>query len=117
MIDFQNTLFSMPLLVGSIFMVMGFIMYKFPPKDINALYGYRTSSSMKNKARWDFAQIYSSKLMIYCGVALLLFSMVGLFFKPSEDIGVLIATIAIITSLVLLIYKTEIAIKKQFKGE
>jgi len=50
-------------------------MYKFPPKKINSIYGYRTASSMKNQLRWDFAQLYASKQMIKYG---LLLSMVGL---------------------------------------
>ena len=33
--------------VGFIFMLMGIIMFKFPPKSINSLYGYRTASSMR----------------------------------------------------------------------
>ena len=33
----------------------------FPPKKINALYGYRTKRSMKSEKNWNFAQRYSTK--------------------------------------------------------
>jgi len=115
--DFNNTLFAMPLLVGVIFILTGFIMYKFPPKKINMLYGYRTTSSMKNQARWDFAQKYSSKLMIYCGLGLALSSIIGLLFKVSEGKGVFFSTILMIVTILILLYKTEKAIKLKFKDE
>ena len=113
----DNSLFFMPLLVGSIFFVMGFIMYKFPPKEINYLYGYRTSNSMKSKERWDFAQVYSAKLMIYCGVFLMIFSGFGLVFHLPISRGVFVSSIAIFVSLGVLIYKTERAITQKFGKE
>ena len=110
----ENSLFFMPLLVGGIFVLAGFLMYTFPPNEINPLYGYRTNSSMKSKERWDFAQIYSAKVMIFCGFGLLLCSLAGLFVKVSEGKGVLFASIEIFLALGTLIYKTETAIKKRF---
>ncbi len=113
----QNSLFFMPFLVGSIFVLTGWIMYKFPPKKINSLYGYRTSNSMKSIERWNFAQKYASKLMIYCGIFLIGSSVLGLIFKTTEGQGVLISSILMIASLILLIYKTEKAIIQNFKDE
>ena len=58
---------------GLIFMVMGYIMHKKPPKEINGLYGYRTPRAMKNEKIWDYAQVYSAKVMMkYGGYFLLL---------------------------------------------
>jgi uncharacterized membrane protein len=115
-IDFstQNSLFFMPLLVGGIFAIIGRLMYNFPPSDINPLYGYRTKSSMKSQERWDFAQKYSSKLMSWCGLGLMLCSVFGLFLNLSEGKGVLIASTEIFIAIGILIYKTEKAIKKRF---
>jgi len=36
---------------------VGYMMYKHPPKSINAIYGYRTARSMKNDETWKFAMI------------------------------------------------------------
>jgi uncharacterized membrane protein len=115
--DFKNALFTMPLLVGIIFMIAAFIMLKFPPKKINMLYGYRTASSMKNQEQWDFAQRYSSKLMIYCGFGLTLSSILGLIIKVSEGTGVFISTTMMIITILILLYKTEKAIKNKFNHE
>jgi len=113
--DFNNTLFSMPLLVGIIFIITGLIMYKFPPKKINMLYGYRTSASMKNQVKWNFAQKYASLLMIYCGIGLSISSVLGLLFKLNEVKGVFISLILIIITVLILIYKIESSIKQKFK--
>lgn len=115
--DFKNALFAMPLLVGIIFMLAAFIMLEFPPKKINMLYGYRTAASMKNQKRWDFAQKYSSILMIYCGLGLALSSVFGLIFKVSEGTGVFIGMAMMIVCVLILLYKTEKAIKQKFKDE
>ena len=115
--DFNNTLFMMPLMVGVIFTIAAYIMLKFPPKKINSLYGYRTSSSMKNQKRWDFAQIYSSKLMLSFGLILILFSVLGLLISVNESRGVIISTIIIFSAVAILIYRTEKAIKQKFKND
>ena len=90
--DFQNTLFSMPLLTGLIFIIIGFIVLKYPPKKINHLYGYRTKNSMKSQQLWNFAQTYSSKLMIYGGLSLAISSIFGLLLSVTTIIGVIIST-------------------------
>ena len=52
--------------------VVAFVFRFFPPKKINYLYGYRTSSSMKNIESWNLANKYSSNLML-TSMLLLLF--------------------------------------------
>ena len=113
--NFQNALFLMPLLVGTIFAFVGYIMLKFPPKNINYLYGYRTKRSMKTKEIQDFVQVYSSKLMIYCGLGLVTISVFGLLFNVNEEKGVLISTVLIFITVAILIIKTEKKIKQKFK--
>ncbi|OMP32016.1 SdpI family protein [Mangrovimonas sp. DI 80] len=49
----DNPLFLIPASSGTIFVLLGLIMLKFPPKTINPIYGYKTGSSMKNQERWD----------------------------------------------------------------
>ncbi|RYF47892.1 MAG: SdpI family protein, partial [Cytophagaceae bacterium] len=45
----------------------GLIQSRFPPKEINPLYGYRTKTSMANQQVWDEANQYSTRLLIKCG--------------------------------------------------
>lgn len=105
---------SVPILVGSVFLFAGILMFVFPPKKINYLYGYRTQNSMKNLERWNFAQKLSSKLMMICGVLLLVTGIIGLILFPDQSI---INTIGIVESILLtllLFIKTEFDLKKKF---
>jgi len=117
MMTFDNSLFGMPLLAAIIFIIAGFITLKFPPKKINMLYGYRTSASMKSQERWDFAQQYAAKLMIYLGFILLVCAFIGLAFNVSQGLGVIIGVIELIILAITMFYKTEKAIKQRFTNE
>ena len=54
-------------LVAVIFIALGFIMMKFPPKKINNIYGYRTPFAMKNQEIWDEAQRHGGFSMMILG--------------------------------------------------
>jgi uncharacterized membrane protein len=45
---------------------------RFPPKEINSLYGYRTTLSMKSQQNWDEGNRYSTALIIKCGWVLVI---------------------------------------------
>jgi uncharacterized membrane protein len=48
--------------------LLSILFYKFPPKKINSLYGYRTVKAMQNQQIWDFANgIFNKNLLIYSG--------------------------------------------------
>lgn len=52
--------------------LLSILFYKFPPKKINRLYGYRTVKAMQNQQIWDFANgIFNKNLLIYSGISLL----------------------------------------------
>jgi uncharacterized membrane protein len=44
--------------------IAGLILFMFPPNKVNSIYGYRTSSSMKNDIVFKFANNFSSKLLM-----------------------------------------------------
>ena len=44
------------LLIPAVTIWYGLRFKKNPPREVNALFGYRTSRSMKNQETWDFAQ-------------------------------------------------------------
>ena len=69
---FIDQLLGLPFTVGLVFLAAGLIQRFFPPKKINSFYGYRTTNSMKSQPRWEFAQQYSSGLMMLAGFFLLL---------------------------------------------
>ena len=54
--------------VAIVFISFGFLLVVFPPKNINSIYGYRTSLSMKNQETWNISQKYGGFSMILLGV-------------------------------------------------
>jgi len=111
----DNSLFFVPIVCGSIFLILGFVLYKFPPKRINILYGYRTKSSMRDQESWDFAQRYSAKVSIKGGAVYTLSAILGLFYNPGELAGALIGFGGSLIVVAYLFFKVEKAISARFK--
>ena len=107
------------LLVPLIMLFFGLYFKNKSPKEINSLFGYRTTMSMKNKDTWEFAHHYCGRLWLVLGMIMLPVSIIPMFFfiKQSTDVvGTAGAIIEIIQIIVLLIpiYSTEKALKKEF---
>jgi hypothetical protein len=113
----NNALFFIPILTGTFFLIVGFIMLKFPGKKINSSYGYRTFRSMENQQTWDFAQLYSAKESIKLGIILALCSIVGIWYNPNKGITIILGLILIIGPAIILITNVERAIKRKFRNE
>ena len=112
-LNVDSILFQIDLLCGLIFTFTAIITLLFPPKKINAIYGYRTHRSMKNDEAWKFAQQYSSIRLLYAGLLLCAFSCIGLFVTLNELYEVIIGTIALLIAVLLPIYLTEKALKSK----
>lgn len=93
-------------------------MMLFRPKKINNLYGYRTSSSMKNQEAWDVAQRCSAKLSIVFGFLGLAVETLLLFLFPElpleRYILYFIVPYALVTPLFIIVV-TELAIRNTAK--
>jgi len=111
---FGNPLMNITLMGSLIFIGIGFIMLKFPPKKINSLYGYRTTSSMKNQTRWDFAQNYSSKEMIKLGLVLMLTTIIGFITNFESLTNMYLGLGLTVLIVIILIIRVENAIKIKF---
>lgn len=110
---------GMDLLCPIIMIIFGRIFLKAAPKDINYIYGYRTSMSMKNRDTWEFAHKLFGKIWIWTGVILLPVNVIPLIFVigKSTDIisivGMIVEAVNVIV-IILSIFPTEIALKKTF---
>ena len=107
------------LLVPVIMLFFGLYFKNKSPKEINSLFGYRTTMSMKNKDTWEFAHHYCGRLWLVLGMIMLPLSVIPMLFFINQDIdvvGTAGAIIEIIQIIVLLIpiYSTEKALKKEF---
>lgn len=111
--ELLENIFQLPLLVGGIFIVTGTITKVFPPKKINALYGYRTPSSRKSQPAWEFAQKYSSDKMIQAGLVLVLISFLKVIIGNKYE-G-FISLFFLFLAVIYLFFTTERALKNKFK--
>lgn len=112
----------MSMLMGLLSVILGIVMYKKPPKKINGLYGYRTSTSMKTQQTWDFAQKYAAKVMVKYGLICTalggaLYSTITLLVSGVKDLptffalgSVLVQAIGLTTT----IFPVEKALKENF---
>lgn len=104
------------LLTGLVALVGGLLFKKYPPKEINWWYGYRTKLSMKNQEQWDFAQKLGAKNMIKYTSILFLTTLLGFVIdiKHTEwSIGIVVAST--ILWAFLSIYKTETKLMSKFE--
>jgi uncharacterized membrane protein len=115
--EFLSQLLLIPALAAPIFIGMGIISKKFPPRHINSVYGYRTSRSMKSQERWDFAQSYSANEMIKLGSLLLLTSLFGLALNLSEWLEIALGFGLMIAMVIVFVIRTEKAIQNKFEKE
>ena len=102
----------MLLLSGLTFIIAGGIMYFFPPKKVNSLYGYRTARSMKNQENWDFAQIYGAKALCVLGLVFILISFTRTLLPFDNDQHALFGMFLLIIGVVIMFLISEKAIKK-----
>lgn len=93
-------------------LLVSYIFIKFPPKNINYFYGYRTRKSMLNEEIWKVANEYSARLMLKITLISLIFPPVLYFLYPELN---LLVTIVIHTVLLLsTLYFTEKYLSKDF---
>lgn len=56
-----------------------------PPKNINVIYGYRSTRSMASKEAWDFAHRYIGRIWACSGWALLVVTGIFLWMYPDME--------------------------------
>ena len=72
------------------FTLIGFGKYfmKKAPKEINGVFGYRTSMSMKNKDTWEFAHKYCGKIWYLCGLISLPITVIPMLLVVEKNVDV-----------------------------
>ena len=109
----------MYLLLPATMIGFGKLFLKTAPKEINAIFGYRTSMSMKNRETWEFAHHYFGKRWFFLGIFLLpvtILLMLPVLGKAEDTVGFYGAFISIIQCVVMLlpIVSTERSLRKHF---
>ena len=99
---------------GLIFLIVGYIQHRLPPKKINHLYGYRTSASMKSQESWDFAQKYSAKKMMKMGNYIITLGLLSWIVDLQLPWSVGIALTIVTVGPIIMLFKVESELKKRF---
>lgn len=108
-------LLLMVLLTPAIMLIFGALWQTKPPKEVNGIYGYRTTRSMKSKEAWDYAHKYFGKLWIKSGVITMILSIIAMiiFHRNFENASIIIILFQTII-ICLAIIPTESSLKKHF---
>lgn len=117
--EFWRFLFMFNMLIPITMFVLGFVMWKRCPKNINVMFGYRTNRSIKNSDTWKFANNYCGRLTCILGsISIIPTVLVQLPFKDesTNTIGIISLIIIAVQLLLLLVpvIVTEKALKKKF---
>lgn len=101
---------------GCIFLAIGKLMQRYPPRWPNYFYGYRTMSSLKSKQTFDAANGYSAALMARYGIFLIPFGFVtAMFFNERYWWAFLAVGMgAVLACVAALIVKTERHLSHRF---
>jgi len=107
------------LLIPVIMLLFGVKFGKHGPKNINGVYGYRTSMSMKNKETWEFAHQYCGALWKKLGLIMLILSIIATmaaFMLDENSQGIIELLLVTIQTMVIIatIFPAEKALKKNF---
>ena len=100
--------------IGLIFYVAGYIQFKYPPKKINFLYGYRTTTSIRSQEIWDYSQTLSAKKIQQLGVYLFFGGILAYFINIDHFFAMWIGISLVTGSPVLLIFQVEKELKRRF---
>jgi len=118
-VGFWIYMLTMELLVPAIMIAFGSWSVHHAPKEINALFGYRTAMSMKNRDTWEFAHHHNGRIWRAAGWVLLAVSAPAMLLvrgKSADSVGafgtVLVGVQVVV--LVLSILPTEAALRKTF---
>ncbi|MCD7752813.1 MAG: SdpI family protein [Lachnospiraceae bacterium] len=116
---FKWFIFLCDCLIPVLMIVVGRMMWKHCPKQINGVVGYRTKRSMKNMDTWKFAHLFAGKLWWRAGWGLLAAAVLVhiIFYGADENMLGVLCTVVITVELIFLIgsiIPTEIALKNHF---
>ncbi|MGF7029150.1 putative membrane protein [Paenibacillus mucilaginosus] len=98
------------LVVGLILILSGVLFRKFPPKEINALYGYRTFRSMKSQELWNEGNRYSAFLATRLGITYLVIGGILSFLLPEH-----ILPITLIGLIIAIVVVMVVCVEKRLK--
>ncbi|MBW7467742.1 putative membrane protein [Pontibacter aydingkolensis] len=95
------------LLPGLLVLLIGFILYKRPPKHINWIWGFRTHYSMRNQKNWKEGNRYYTKFILGIGFFSLFTGLVCFIFLP------LLASLLVPVGIMLILFMLSILLTNE----
>jgi uncharacterized membrane protein len=94
--------------LASFFLLAAFLLFMFPAKKANKLYGYRTDRSMRNRANWQYAQKLLPPMFLRLGIYQLALASVWYFVpRQSEPISLAVFLLYLMLTIAFEIYRSE----------
>ena len=112
-------LFVFTTIMSLSFVIIGTLLLKHPPKDINSTIGYRTKKSSKNQETWDFAQRLAGIVFLITGIVnFAVCSLIILLFVNKQNVEHMFLVLAYcqIAECFVVILITELKLKKKIKN-
>lgn len=100
------------LVIGIIFISTSLLLKKRPPTDINAIFGYRTTRSMKNMKLWEAGNRYSSEIMTQNGVIIIILGSIISLFLNNPSTAILLIMGAMLLLIISMFIRVENKLKK-----
>ena len=118
---FRIFVLTISALIPGIMIIFGRLFIRHAPQDINYIFGYRTSRSMKNMETWEFAHRYIGRIWFRWGWGMLGASLAVTLSALGQSNDTLGTVCSVMTSIQLFplfgsILSTEIALRRTFDG-
>ena len=108
--------FTYILSINGLLFLLSLICWKFPPKKINSIYGYRTHRTMQNNDIWSFANsLFGITLLKYAGVGFI--AALLLTFVNEALMNSWFSMAFMIFTLLIAVISTEKELNKNFDDE
>ncbi len=101
--------------VNGVLFFFSILFYFFPPKKINALYGYRTNKSMLNEEIWHFANTFFIKALLKYAAISFVAALFLVFISGAEMTWQPMAIMLL--SLAVSVIKTEQVLSQNFDAD
>jgi uncharacterized membrane protein len=109
-----SALFLVSFFTGLSFLIVALISSKWPPREINMLYGYRSRRARKSQEAWDFAQQFGNRRMFEIAFVQMAVGVMGLWIPLDQIVGLVISIVLMTLCLIYLMATTEKELKRRF---
>lgn len=113
-----STYCNASLLAGLAFLIMGYMIRRFPPKSIKTWYGYRSFYSTQNIDTWHAANAHAAYISRKIGILLLVFGIAcAIFFSAQTELFFYITISPVVVGALYMVGYTEWRLGQEFDEE